>query len=631
MAQLKELIVNGASKLLNTLTVNGATNIIGTANISGTTTLESELIVNGISELSDTLTVNGAANITGVTTIGSIETKNSGGLLLPNEQTIKIKIPRNGTAYTRASSYDKNKIYYERTGTSEPYTYIETTNVDSSNYQNYYTAVGWAGNFLKFIDNVDNDFAHIGIYGTGSTLKYIYIGSGDYNSTDNLRITPSGDVTAKKFIGPLEGSAEYLKAFYASGDAKNEAITKAPGDGLLHYYYSGNKEITGLFPTSNNANAILTLSRHNGNYYSQLGFSGNGNIYYRSFSAAALDTTTGWKAILDSSNYTTYTVTKTGGGASGNSWAIGITGNAATATTASKVTQTNVTNTTDTYRAVLLSGDCWDGVGAAATKTNTDANKIYYDAPTGSDGYAMGLGFNPKDNTLYARGTFISDTGTANTKGVYVQYNGNTYGKLFVRAVHSGRLYLGNATSIDSDSGASGTLLLYGDTDNYLSIAPGAITEDITIGATTSASSITTLTINKGLTISSGNLTLSSGVINQSSDKNVKYDIQSIPKVYEQFYNNLQPKQFKYNYDTTDRNRFGFIAQEVEEAYKNAELDYQDDAIIAKRDNDEQGEWDLNMMDIVPLNTWQIQQMKQEIELLKMEIVELRKLVKKNG
>lgn len=308
-----------------------------------------------------------------------------------------------------------------------------------------------------------------------------------------------------------------------------------------------------------------------------------------------------------------------------------LTGNATTATTASKVMQTNVTNTTDTYRAVLLSGDCWDGCEPGATKTTTNTNKIYYDAPTGSGGYAMGLGFNPKDNILQVKGTIISNTATVNKNTIEVQYNGNTYGKLFVRTAQSGRLYLGNTTSIDSDGGASGTLILYGETDKYLSITPGAITQDITIGATTSASGITTLTVNKGLTISSGNLTLSSGIINQSSDKNVKHNIQSISNKYEQFYNNLQPKQFKYNYDETNRNRFGFIAQEVEEAYKKAELDYQDDAIIAKRDNNEQGEWDLNMMDIVPLNTWQIQQMKQEIEMLKAEITELRKLVKNNG
>lgn len=38
-----------------------------------------------------------------------------------------------------------------------------------------------------------------------------------------------------------------------------------------------------------------------------------------------------WYKLLHSGNYTDYTITKTGSGASGNNWAIGITGNAATA------------------------------------------------------------------------------------------------------------------------------------------------------------------------------------------------------------------------------------------------------------------------------------------------------------
>jgi hypothetical protein len=43
--------------------------------------------------------------------------------------------------------------------------------------------------------------------------------------------------------------------------------------------------------------------------------------------------TSAWTRVLTHRNYTNYTVTKTGGGASGT-WGISITGNAATATTA---------------------------------------------------------------------------------------------------------------------------------------------------------------------------------------------------------------------------------------------------------------------------------------------------------
>lgn len=58
-----------------------------------------------------------------------------------------------------------------------------------------------------------------------------------------------------------------------------------------------------------------------------------------------------WKTLIDSSNYTSYTVTKTGSGASGT-WGISISGNAATATTASSANSVawgNVSGKPSTY------------------------------------------------------------------------------------------------------------------------------------------------------------------------------------------------------------------------------------------------------------------------------------------
>lgn len=63
------------------------------------------------------------------------------------------------------------------------------------------------------------------------------------------------------------------------------------------YYYNLAKDTTGLFPNSSNANSILQLGKHGGDYDSQLGFSSNGNIYYRSFNAVKPDTVTKWKQL----------------------------------------------------------------------------------------------------------------------------------------------------------------------------------------------------------------------------------------------------------------------------------------------------------------------------------------------
>lgn len=89
----------------------------------------------------------------------------------------------------------------------------------------------------------------------------------------------------------------------------------------------------------------------------------NGSLHHRSGTASGIDTA--WRNILDSANYGSYTVTKTGGGASGT-WGISITGNAATA---SKCTGNAATAT------VADSAKACTGNAATATKLAT-ARKI---------------------------------------------------------------------------------------------------------------------------------------------------------------------------------------------------------------------------------------------------------------
>lgn len=88
-----------------------------------------------------------------------------------------------------------------------------------------------------------------------------------------------------------------------------------------------------------------------------------GSLNHRYGNAAGIDKT--WRTLLDSANYTAYTVTKTGGGASGT-WGISITGNAATA---SSCTGNAATAT------VADSAKACTGNAATATKLAT-ARKI---------------------------------------------------------------------------------------------------------------------------------------------------------------------------------------------------------------------------------------------------------------
>ena len=76
----------------------------------------------------------------------------------------------------------------------------------------------------------------------------------------------------------------------------------APSTNELLYTGQVNAGTSGLFATADNSNAIITLNRHSGNYDSQLGFSSNGNIYYRKFSAAAINDTQAWVQVYHSEN-----------------------------------------------------------------------------------------------------------------------------------------------------------------------------------------------------------------------------------------------------------------------------------------------------------------------------------------
>jgi hypothetical protein len=128
----------------------------------------------------------------------------------------------------------------------------------------------------------------------------------------------------------ITGASRYLNTIDSS-------LTTQPGNGLISYSSAITHPQTGLFPAVDNSNSILTLNRHPDNYYSQLGFSSNGQLYYRSFSATPINTSQAWQNLLTNTNYNSYAPTLTGGGASGT-WGISVSG------TANSETLSTVTN-----------------------------------------------------------------------------------------------------------------------------------------------------------------------------------------------------------------------------------------------------------------------------------------------
>jgi hypothetical protein len=62
----------------------------------------------------------------------------------------------------------------------------------------------------------------------------------------------------------------------------------------------------------------------------------------------------------------------------------------------------------------------------------------------------------------------------------------------------------------------------------------------------------------------------------QGSDRNIKKDIQIYSDKYNLLFDALRPVRFKWIENESDRYHTGFIAQEVENAIKQADLDTKD-------------------------------------------------------
>lgn len=103
------------------------------------------------------------------------------------------------------------------------------------------------------------------------------------------------------------------------------------------------------------------------------------------------------------------------------------------------------------------------------------------------------------------------------------------------------------------------------------------------------------------------------------SDKNLKKKIKSLDNKFNDFFDELKPVKFEYK-NSDNKTHIGFIAQDIQEAEKNNDLDL--DMVYKSETNDY---LNLDKREIIALNTWQIQLLKKEIQELKKEIDELKK------
>ena len=184
----------------------------------------------------------------------------------------------------------------------------------------------WGNRYWAQIAYYDNAFRFY-----NSTLNGyvpIYASTGYLNATSAAQATHSASAAYASNTDTVDSihARGFLRNYYNNSD-----LTTTETVSTDHYLFSvgdtGGWVTTSTKPSGlDNAFGILHVHLHQGNYAMQLGFGGTtSQVYFRN--AYNSSSFSAWKTLLDSSNYTSYTVTKTGSGASG-AWGIDITGTA---------------------------------------------------------------------------------------------------------------------------------------------------------------------------------------------------------------------------------------------------------------------------------------------------------------
>jgi len=108
-----------------------------------------------------------------------------------------------------------------------------------------------------------------------------------------------------------------------------------------------------------------------------------------------------------------------------------------------------------------------------------------------------------------------------------------------------------------------------------------------------------------------------------SSDKRLKKHINLLEEKYNNFFDELKPVSFEWKAGD-DKKHIGFIAQDVKEASDNNKLDLD---IVYQDENDDYLR--LEKQEIIALNTWQIQMLKQQVKMQQEQIDLLKEEINK--
>ena len=245
------------------------------------------------------------------------------------------------------------------------------------------------------------------------------------------------------FIGSLNGNATTV----GQGNSPNTA--QDANNLILNTqskltFYSFNTDKLANRP-SETTWGYLTVGSYSDGYNYQTFIDGyNGTTWNRVFNSG---TWSAWKKVLDSSNYTSYTVTKTGAGASGT-WGIGISGNAAGLNYYSIDNNLTVAQAKNQIRSKLTN----KGIAAVVLGSsyidqwNTDTAS-YYDSSVHSM-IALNPGY---DNTTYGH-FLVAHYGDRDL--CHIGVDGNNWGRLRTLLDSANYTYY---TVTKTGGGASGT------------------------------------------------------------------------------------------------------------------------------------------------------------------------------
>lgn len=157
----------------------------------------------------------------------------------------------------------------------------------------------------KFLSNIVVDGT---ISKVGGTSSQFLKANGSIDSSSYQTIGATHYIGTTSIANNRASLAQTLTGVSIDGTSKGLLGTGGflthPGQNELEFAGQISAGTAGLFPTVDNSNTVINLNRHDGEYNSQLGFSSNGNMYYRAFSNTVMNTTQPWRTVWDSNSLT---------------------------------------------------------------------------------------------------------------------------------------------------------------------------------------------------------------------------------------------------------------------------------------------------------------------------------------